>query len=163
MWPNEDLMGGHHNDYYANLLHGEKPSWTEFLGHHHKELIREPAWDQQRESWSDHHGRWDEYSLLRCQSFSMLMLQLLKKFVVASPYSCWPCMIHNVRCTHFWINRDRDHYGRDRDQYGRDRHERRRDRHYHDEREDFCDGGDSCCQNHPSKRCGIGTNFHTPC
>jgi len=117
VWPNEDLMGGHHNDYYANLLHGEKPSWTELLGH--KELIREPAWDQQRESWSDHHGR------------------------------------------------DRDHYGRDRHERERDRHyhddherrhERGRDHHYHEdrEREDFCDGGDSCCQNHPSKRCGIG-------
>jgi len=102
VWPNEDPTSGHHNDYHANLLHGDhKPSWTAFLGH--KELIGEPAWDQ-RERWSDH--------------------------------------------------------GRDRDHYGRDRHERGRDRHYHNyhdqDREDFCDGGDSCCQNHPNQRCGIG-------
>jgi len=40
-----------------------------------------------------------------------------------------------------WNDQDRDYYGKKR-QEGR--------------RDDFCDGGDSCCQNHPNQRCGIG-------
>jgi len=146
VWPNEDLMNNRHSDYYANRLHGEKPSWadsdyfanqlhsekpswTAFLGH--KEMIGESAWDQ-RESLSDHGSRdRDYYGRDKDQRDRH----------------------ERERDRHYYHDQERkDYYDQEREDF----YDQKRKDFYDQEKEDFCDGGDSCCQNHPSQRCGIG-------